>query len=425
MLKLFCVVQTQDTRTEEGHIRQILRGSACAGQIRQILRGSARAGQIRQILRGSARAGLIRQILRGSACAGQIRQILRGSARAGQIRQILRGSAQGAPVPDRSARSSEGAPVPERSARSSEGAPVPDTSARSSEGAPVPDRSARSSEGAPVPDRSARSSEGAPVPDRSARSSEGAPVPDTSARSSEGAPVPDRSARSSEGAPVPDRSARSSEGAPVPDRSARSSEGAPVPAWFPKEAPVPRGSQQRGKLRIPLHLTKHLIQASLETPMPIQSPQREPVSASKVFTHSSHGASMQDKIGARPKVKIPEPEIAPLSCSQADLVVKKISERRDAEIPELRRQNTHNAPEPDSSAKLRIPKQREKLRDWWEHQQRQKNIQKGVSDSAGVDRSASQNKQRMAIQVNDRQSDPGGADQMDYLCCLFAKCFVI
>ncbi|XP_039513106.1 uncharacterized protein LOC120468635 [Pimephales promelas] len=212
---------------------------------------------------------------------------------------------------------------------------------------------------------------------------------------------------------------------PVPDRSARSSEGAPVPAWFPKEAPVPRGSQQRGKLRIPLHLTKHLIKASLETPMPIQSPQREPVSASKVFTHSSHGASMQDKIGARPKVKIPEPEIAPLSCSQADLVVKKISERRDAEIPELRMQNTHNAPEPESSAKLRIPKQREKLRDWWEHQQRQKNIQKGVSDSAGVDRSASQNKQRMAIQVNDRQSDPGGADQMDYLCCLFAKCFVI
>ncbi|KAG1933725.1 hypothetical protein F2P79_020449 [Pimephales promelas] len=172
---------------------------------------------------------------------------------------------------------------------------------------------------------------------------------------------------------------------PVPDRSARSSGEAPVSAGSPKEAPVPRGSQQRGKLRIPLHLTKHLIKASLETPMPIQSPQREPVSASKVFTHSSHGASMQDKIGARPKVKIPEPEIAPLSCSQADLVVKKISERRDAEVPELRMQNTHNAPEPESSAKLRIPKQREKLRDWWEHQQRQKNIQKGVSDSAGVD----------------------------------------
>ncbi|KAG1924888.1 hypothetical protein F2P79_025880 [Pimephales promelas] len=208
------------------------------------------------------------------------------------------------------------------------------------------------------------------------RSTQGAPVPD---RSTQGAPVP---ARSTQGAPVPDRS---TQGAPVP---ARSSEGATVPATSPKEASVPRGSQQRGKLRNPQHLTRHLIKASLETPMPIQSPQREPVSASKVFTHSSHGAPMQDKIGARPKVKIPEPEIAPLSCSQAALVVKKISERRDAEIPELRRQNTHNAPEPESSAKLRIPKQREKLRDWWDHQQRQK----GVSDSAGVDRSASQNK---------------------------------
>ncbi|XP_039532214.1 uncharacterized protein LOC120482204 [Pimephales promelas] len=194
-----------------------------------------------------------------------------------------------------------------------------------------------------------------------------------------------------------------------PEPPVRSSEG--PPARSPKEAPVPRGSQQRGKLRIPQHLTKHLIKASIETPIPIQSPQRVPVSASKVLTYSSHGAPMQ--------------KIEPLTCAQAALVIKKISERRNATNPELRRQNSQNAPEAESSVKLRIPKQREKVRDWSERQQRQNNIRKGVSDSAGVDRSASQKKQRMAITVNDLQSVPGGADQMDCFCCLFEKCCVI
>ncbi|XP_039532213.1 uncharacterized protein LOC120482203 [Pimephales promelas] len=206
-------------------------------------------------------------------------------------------------------------------------------------------------------------------------------------------------------------SSRSRHEAPVPILACavRSSEG--PAARSPKEAPVPRGSQQRGKLRIPQHLTKHLIKASIETPIPIQSPQRVPVSASKVLTYSSHGAPMQ--------------KIEPLTCAQAALVIKKISERRNATNPELRRQNSQNAPEAESSVKLRIPKQREKVRDWSERQQRQNNIRKGVSDSAGVDRSASQKKQRMAITVNDLQSVPGGADQMDYFCCLFEKCCVI
>ncbi|XP_039532209.1 uncharacterized protein LOC120482199 [Pimephales promelas] len=143
-----------------------------------------------------------------------------------------------------------------------------------------------------------------------------------------------------------------------------------------------------------------------EAPVP-----RVPVSASKVLTYSSHGAPMQ--------------KIEPLTCAQAALVIKKISERRNATNPELRRQNSQNAPEAESSVKLRIPKQREKVRDWSERQQRQNNIRKGVSDSAGVDRSASQKKQRMAITVNDLQSVPGGADQMDCFCCLFEKCCVI
>jgi len=213
-------------------------------------------------------------------------------------------------------------------------------SSRSRHEAPVPVRSS------PVPVRSS------PVPVRSSpepvRSS---PEP---VRSS---PVPVRSS------PVPVRSSpepvRSS---PVPSRS---SEG--PPARSPKEAPVPRGSQQRGKLRIPQHLTKHLIKASIETPIPIQSPQRVPVSASKVLTYSSHGAPMQ--------------KIEPLTCAQAALVIKKISERRNATNPELRRQNSQNAPEAESSVKLRIPKQREKVRDWSERQQRQNNIRKGVSVS--------------------------------------------
>ncbi|XDV14795.1 hypothetical protein PO909_014983 [Leuciscus waleckii] len=129
-----------------------------------------------------------------------------------------------------------------------------------------------------------------------------------------------------------------------------------VPAASPKEAPVPIGSQKRGKLRIPEHLIKHLKKAALETPMPTQSLQRAPVAASKVLICSSHGAPMPDKIGARPKLKtpeplgqellqkkpqaflpdniskrqkqkIPEPEIAPVCCAQGAPVIDKISER--------------------------------------------------------------------------------------------------
>ncbi|XDV41970.1 hypothetical protein PO909_010739 [Leuciscus waleckii] len=73
-----------------------------------------------------------------------------------------------------------------------------------------------------------------------------APVP---AASPKGAPVP---AASPKGAPVP---AASPKGAPVP---AASPKGAPVPAASPRGVPVPIGSQKRGKLRIPEHLTKHL-----------------------------------------------------------------------------------------------------------------------------------------------------------------------
>ncbi|XP_077100154.1 uncharacterized protein LOC143751450 [Siphateles boraxobius] len=288
--------------------------------------------------------------------------------------------------------------------------------------------------------------------------------------------------------------------------------------------------------------------------MPIQSLQRAPVAAPKVLTYSSHGAPMQDKIGARPKLKIPEPirqellqqmpqaflqgppmpdniskrqtrkipepELVPVCCAQGALDIDKISERRDPKNPELLR-DLQNAPMIVSSANLRIPRQqREKLREWWGQQQRQKNIQKGVSlpaktpqrtlappcspqqpprspqgapmsrwskkvclwsteasdnaglsqappqklcvelrrynhpapqittsqpsrrtqnilqprsqptrkralDSAGVDRSPPQKKQRMAIKVNNQQSDPGTLDQIDYLCSIFAKCCVI
>ncbi|XDV50534.1 hypothetical protein PO909_019580 [Leuciscus waleckii] len=233
-------------------------------------------------------------------------------------------------------------------------APVP---AASPKRAPVP---AASPKGAPVP---AACPKGAPVP---AASPKRAPVP---AASPKRAPVP---AASPKGAPVP---AACPKGAPVP---AASPKGAPVPAACPKGAPVPIGSQKRGKLRIPEYLTHHLKNAALETPTPIQLLQRAPVVSSKVLTCSSHGAPMPDKI----------------------------SKRRNPKNPELLRQHLQNAPVLVSSANLRIPKQ-----------QRQKNIQKGVSVPAKIPQ------RTLAPPCSPQQ--PPSCYQIDYLCSIFAKCCLI
>ncbi|XP_077083325.1 uncharacterized protein LOC143736508 [Siphateles boraxobius] len=319
-------------------------------------------------------------------------------------------------------RSTQGAPVP---TRSTQGAPVP---TRSTQGAPVP---TRSTQGAPVPPRS---TQGAPVPTRFEKGDLTSSHVFSNASKTTRQWRKQRPGKYEEGelkttkqwrqqtpkAPVPDRSrqgecmlVRSQQSSPsskkedltsslvFSDASKKAQHSsfsdatmatdqrrnwrqkkpqiASVPAASLKEAPVPIGSQQRGKLRIPEHLTKHLIKASFEMPMPIQSLQRAPVAASKELTHSSHGAPMQDKIGARPKLQIPEPEIAPVCCSKGALIIDKISERRDPKNPELLR-HLQNGPVLVSSANLRIPRQqREKLREEWGQKQRQKNIQKGVS----------------------------------------------
>ncbi|XP_039522441.1 serine/arginine repetitive matrix protein 1-like [Pimephales promelas] len=289
-------------------------------------------------------------------------------------------------------------------------------------------------------------------------------------------------------------------------------------------APMQEKMGARPKLKIPEPLRQELLQ---KKPYTLLSLQRAPAASSKVLTSSSHGAPMQEKMGARPKLKIPEPlrqellqqkpytflhgpstpdtstkrqnqkipepEIAPVCCTQGVLVVDKISEMKDPKNPELLRKDSQN----ESPAKVRIPrKQREKLRDWWGH--RQKYMQKGVSgrkedprrttpertlsppcspqqpqkspegssmsrwrksaslwsteasdaglcqappqkrcveprpyncpapqDSAGVDRSATQEKQQMAIQVSNQQSEPGSFDQMDYLSHIFAHFCII
>ncbi|KAK9964840.1 hypothetical protein ABG768_005978 [Culter alburnus] len=139
---------------------------------------------------------------------------------------------------------------------------------------------------------------------------------------------------------------------------------APVPFGSPRGPPVPAGSQQRGKLSIPEHLTNCLQKASFEqgarmpsmslqeTPMPTKSLQRAPVAAPKVLACSPHGAPMPEKIPDRQKLKIPEVlkqellkqkplasplKTAPVSCAQGVPVIDKISEKRNLKNPELPR----------------------------------------------------------------------------------------
>ncbi|KAK9969773.1 hypothetical protein ABG768_027920 [Culter alburnus] len=120
---------------------------------------------------------------------------------------------------------------------------------------------------------------------------------------------------------------------------------APVSVGYPQGPPVPVGSQQRGKLKIPDHLVKHLQNASSElgAPLPVGSqqgvsPQETPKSLQRAPVAAPNGALMPDKIPKRQKLKIPEPlrrellQQKPLASSVQGVSIPAKS-KQDATVP--------------------------------------------------------------------------------------------
>ncbi|KAK9953665.1 hypothetical protein ABG768_017642 [Culter alburnus] len=75
---------------------------------------------------------------------------------------------------------------------------------------------------------------------------------------------------------------------------------APVPVESPEEPAVPVGSQQRGKLRIPEHLVRHLQKASSEMGAPLAA-------GSQQAQETPRAPVAPNGAPKRPKLKIPEP----------------------------------------------------------------------------------------------------------------------
>ncbi|ROI79310.1 hypothetical protein DPX16_7198 [Anabarilius grahami] len=240
---------------------------------------------------------------------------------------------------------------------------------------------------------------------------------------------------------------------------------APVPVESPQEPPVPDGSQQRGKLRIPDHLVRHLQKASSElgAPLPagshpaqetpkslqgapvvpngapkrqklkIPEPLRRELLKQKPLASSGQGSSnpaksKQDSTvpdrtpvrvpvhagtqeGAAVSAESPKGAAVPASSAQGAPMSSRIA--RVAPVLSGTPQGAH-VPEgsPQQEENLKFPMQ------WREQWRQQKTPQRTpTSDRAGVDQSPAPKKPRL-----DQQSEP---EQIDDLCCMFAKFFVI
>ncbi|XP_048031070.1 uncharacterized protein LOC125258218 [Megalobrama amblycephala] len=79
---------------------------------------------------------------------------------------------------------------------------------------------------------------------------------------------------------------------------------APVPVESPEEPAVPIGSQQRGKLKIPDHLVRHLQKASSDLGAPLAAGSQQ---AQETPTSLQGAPVAPNGAPKRPKLKIPEP----------------------------------------------------------------------------------------------------------------------